>query len=1034
MSIIKGISKYTSVFLFCLGPAIFVPAQYNYQAPNYQVQRFTTENGLLSNGIKGLQWDEHTGFLWIATEAGVARYNGEDFLTFSRTNTPNLRSERMLFMLKNRQNRIYTSDKDGNIFFVMDNRLQFLGQAHLNDQHSSFKLMGLAASGKLFRQSAEQSPPDFGFYFPVEQSIPISDTNLLVSCRDSLFNYTYGRTKPSFLCTLEKGSWLFNLAGQLFMYTRSHGFYLLTSDSLHKTPVSCTRPPGSAPLITGITRIFWDYGMTSPILLTGPNAYTLDYKDHRLVANLICPAVPTDVIFRCAKYVPEARILVLGTESRGLVIIRPRQIRSIPKPDLMMQQAPTSYYSQIPMPNGAILTSRGDFLGGPTPPASQIPVWTGREKYKPYFNNFILQTPDSILWYSRNDTMYTYSYRTHRTTNIFDGKGAITDGFVRSGGRMYLANAIGIATVQNGTINYLHRHPLPAVSDNAPFAMEELLPGLLLIATCNGLLRFDTHTLKVDTMLGHSIGCVRALWKYKSYLFIGTYGNGIYLWKNGVMKRIPGDKNDYLSYAHCFMPDGQGFCWISTNKGLFKASPEDMIEAYEKDIPEIYYQYYGRNDGMEITELNGGCTPCAITLHDSILSFPSMDGLVWVDPRMPLKQLSSGRIYIDDCYADDKKINPTSLLVPDLPAGTRDIFFYLGFPAWANKENVYIEYKLENYSRDWQFLDAGNYSAIHFNNLPSGDYRLVIRRLNGFGNTDYSTFGISFHIQSHWYQQFWAWLLGLCCIILALLVFEWWRNKRSRNQQYKLEQQIHEKTKELVRKNEELEKNDVIKSRLISIISHDVITPLKFIHIAAKTLSGKKDNLSMEVRQEAVDEIVNTSKDLELLSTNLLNWIKYRNEDRRLVRENFNLHQMTGRLFESLKPIASQKKAQLANEVDEHLVIYQLQEAVRIILYNLVLNGINFTAEGFIRVSSSFTPGGLAIIVSDTGVGMTGEQIDNIMSDHYIISSINVDSRKGNGLGYLIIKDLLKIIQGSLYIRSEKGNGTKVTILLTEFN
>src|SRR5579859_1947034 len=146
MSIIKGTSKYTFLFLFCLGPAIFVPAQYDYQARNYQVQKFTTENGLLSNGIKGLQWDDHTGFLWIATEAGVARYNGEDFMTYSKANTPDLQSDRMLFMFKNRQNRIYTSDKEGNIFFVMDNRLQFLGQAHLDDQNSSFRLAGLASS------------------------------------------------------------------------------------------------------------------------------------------------------------------------------------------------------------------------------------------------------------------------------------------------------------------------------------------------------------------------------------------------------------------------------------------------------------------------------------------------------------------------------------------------------------------------------------------------------------------------------------------------------------------------------------------------------------------------------------------------------------------------------------------------------------------------------------------------------------------------------------------------------------------------
>src|ERR1700761_2972580 len=81
---------------------------------NYRVQRFTTDNGLPSNGIKGLQWDENTGFLWIAAEAGVTRYNGSDFSTFSRTNLPGLFSERMLLMLKDLAGRIYTIDESGN--------------------------------------------------------------------------------------------------------------------------------------------------------------------------------------------------------------------------------------------------------------------------------------------------------------------------------------------------------------------------------------------------------------------------------------------------------------------------------------------------------------------------------------------------------------------------------------------------------------------------------------------------------------------------------------------------------------------------------------------------------------------------------------------------------------------------------------------------------------------------------------------------------------------------------------------------------
>jgi len=169
--------------LFFCGRCLPAPSQ-----ENYRVEHFTTDNGLPSNGIKGLQWDEATGFLWIATEAGVTRYNGADFLTFSKANTPEFISERMLFLFKNQAGRIYTSDETGNIFFVMQNRLQFLERVRLDARPSAFKLIGLAASGKMFRQSSDQPPPHFGFNFLVETLIPVSETRIILFHKDTLYD------------------------------------------------------------------------------------------------------------------------------------------------------------------------------------------------------------------------------------------------------------------------------------------------------------------------------------------------------------------------------------------------------------------------------------------------------------------------------------------------------------------------------------------------------------------------------------------------------------------------------------------------------------------------------------------------------------------------------------------------------------------------------------------------------------------------------------------------------------------------------
>src|ERR1700743_1525142 len=182
-----SIIKIAGISFWLLISCIFLSAQ-----SGYHIQHYTTDNGLPSNGIKGLQWDGRTGFLWIATEAGIVRYNGSDFRVFNKQTSPQLYSERMLFLIKTRDGRIYTSDETGDIFFVLQNRLQYVSQVKVDTRPATFKLTGLVASGKLFRQSSLQPPGDFGFNWNLEQLVPLDENPLLLTHDDLLYHYRSG--------------------------------------------------------------------------------------------------------------------------------------------------------------------------------------------------------------------------------------------------------------------------------------------------------------------------------------------------------------------------------------------------------------------------------------------------------------------------------------------------------------------------------------------------------------------------------------------------------------------------------------------------------------------------------------------------------------------------------------------------------------------------------------------------------------------------------------------------------------------------
>ena len=199
----------------------------------------------------------------------------------------------------------------------------------------------------------------------------------------------------------------------------------------------------------------------------------------------------------------------------------------------------------------------------------------------------------------------------------------------------------------------------------------------------------------------------------------------------------------------------------------------------------------------------------------------------------------------------------------------------------------------------------------------------------------------------------------------------------------------------------------------------------------AKTCSKKKELMSDALQKETISEITTTSQELQLLSTNILNWIKYQNENRRLQKESFNVHEMVNQVIGVLGSFANQKKVGLINDTDRDLIINQYFEPLKIIIYNLISNAINFTDRGNVIISNYFGDNDEFIItVQDEGSGMTAEQIQNIMADQYIISSSKKDNRKGNGLGYLIIRDLLKMMGASYSIKSEKGNGTSVNVVI----
>ncbi len=992
------------------------------------IQQFTTDNGLPSNGIKGIQWDEKTGFLWLATEAGIVRFNGVDFKSFTRENTANIISERMLIMGSNYQNKIYVADLSGNLYFINQNKPELWQKAKENSNSYSGSYYLLPVSETFFSKHSSILQPK-KFSLVNDKTLALSDTSCIIRTKKQLF-YNSISLKEAIEFPVEDNE-VIKLScinkNVLFINQLNETFLIdIAAKKIKRNKIyKLDGTFFTAKLNT--SNFFWEPGMSNPIIIENGQAWILRFTDEKIIAELIADNILSDALIRFVQYSEKNKTLFIGTDSKGLIVANTPSVESKKRntPNALSRNA---YYAQVELANGNILTNEADIIGNNSNANIKLPINTK-------FSFHIFPNNDSTLWFSEvynlkaENYLKQYNYKTG-VTKVFDK--IIGDHLIKQIGTViYIANPYGIGKIINDTIQYLHKYPKNSELTTS-FALEEIKPNILAVATCSGLLTLNLTNNKLDTLFKKNNTCVRSIWKYKDYVFLGTYGSGFYIWKNNILKEMPLDKNKYLRYTHCFVPDEDGYCWMSTNHGLFKCSIDELIQVYNKNTQSVYYHYFGKKDGLEMTELNGGCNPCALVLKNKTISFPTMDGLLWVNPQTAKPALPEGNIFIDEIIVDDTRTNLQNFTSNALPAFTNEITIKLAYSAWCNKENIYLEYQLNN--GNWKSINSNNESEIILTNLPAGKYILKIRKLNGFGFNNYSYKEISFNITTPWYLQWWFFILCSLSILAGIAFYLKLRTQQYRIREQRLEIQVTEKTKELLQQNEILEKNNTIKTKLISIISHDIVTPLKFVTVAGKNLLEKRKLMTEELQQETIQEITNTSQELQLLSTNILNWIKYQNENRRMVKESFNVHELTNQVFSILKSLAKQKNIQLMNNVDVDLQVHQYYEPLKILIYNLLTNAIHFTESGQISVSNKVKENENIITVTDSGSGMSKEQIQNIVEDRFIISSANVDNKKGHGLGYMIIKDLIKTMEATIKIDSEKGKGTSVSIILRNNN
>jgi len=246
----------------------------------------------------------------------------------------------------------------------------------------------------------------------------------------------------------------------------------------------------------------------------------------------------------------------------------------------------------------------------------------------------------------------------------------------------------------------------------------------------------------------------------------------------------------------------------------------------------------------------------------------------------------------------------------------------------------------------------------------------------------------------------------------------------------KMESVIRERTELLETSNRQLDQASRAKGMYLTNMSHELRTPLNAIIGFAEVLleSGKEEPLS-DYQIDRLSRILKSGQHLLELINSLLDLSKIEAGQMQIFNSEFQLENLLQDVMEWLEPLLQEKSLQheLVFHSDTPIMLYSDSGKVRQVLINLLGNAIKFTESGgHIKVSSIHDVNGVSIEIQDTGCGITVDQQQQIFEVFHQVNSSG--TLKGTGLGLALVQSLMKLLGGSVSLKSKYGKGSTFTL------
>jgi len=737
----------------CINLFLLILVPLNIVSQTYSVRKFSTSNGLLSNSINDCNFDKN-GFLWIATQAGLSRFDGRKFKNHTSNNFEGIRSNRFKVIYKLKNGNLMAKNFRKQFFLInekselslLDSLVYGVDYLETSDKKIFFLRKGGKLKSKIDLLSLDNSnlfyiTEDYNCYQVLDSFILFNKTTKIPSVNHSLRpclsfvinNNFYTITKDNRLLAYHNGKPIktYNLNTIFGSNNYFTSFCITSNNGLHSLNVNNE--------LYTITEIDNELNF---------NKVHIQFADNEILTKLNHYNKNNSIIYSNINGVSFLQPQFMNiAETRDNITYAKATYRVLSKKNNEVYSG--AYHKQFSHLNNLNNTSLSFNIGLDT----------------------ICLIHQNTIYYSVNNKLYQYQLKFSRNS---PSKNEYKDVLLDNSKVYIISDNLVFELIKPNTLKPLIYLPykITAIS-----LMKDKKYWLLGTAD-EGIFKYNSQN-KTFIALEYFVNKdIRSI-KYDSLLnkyWVFTYGSGIY-WLDKNLKALPfqRDKKGYLDFAHYYLKDTIGNYWIASNNGLFRYEKKEILKRNAQSSLKIIFQYFSDENRINGNEFNGGFSNSGLFLSNGHLAFSSKEGVVTINPYQLQQKENRSPIVIDEILFNESVVKVDSFYT--FEEGYFSFELSASCPNFNFGISSDIEYKIPELNINWESLED---HKLKLYSLKRGEYNIYLRKTGILDSRRYKI--ITIKVLPPWYASNLAFVIyffsGLSAFFITSRIIS--RNKKEK--------------------------------------------------------------------------------------------------------------------------------------------------------------------------------------------------------------------------------------------------------------